>query len=278
MKEKYDPRRIARYFDELGEREWERLEADAPARVSFQLHRRYLERYLGAGDRVLEAGAGAGRFTIELARLGAKVTVGDVSEEQLRLNREKVEEAGMNGSVAGWELLDVLDLSRFPDEAFDAAVCYGGPLSYVFDGADRAMEELLRVTRRGGHVLLSVMSLAGATRRFLGAIYDIYEEAGPEAVEEVVKTGDQRGVTAPSGHHCRMYRWADLEALLERHRCEIVAASAANFLSVQNEELLGEVQTDERFWGALLEWEVAFCEQPGALDGGTHIIAVVRRT
>jgi hypothetical protein len=156
-------------------------------------------------------------------------------------------------------------------------VCYGGPLSYVFYGAARAMEQMLRVTKPGGYVLLSVMSFAGATRRLLGAIYDIYRAAGLDAVEEVVRTGDQRGVSAPSGHHCRMYRWSDLKALLDRHPCEIVAASAANFLSVQNEELLEEARADERFWEALLEWEVGFCEQPGALDGGTHIIAVIRR-
>lgn len=277
MEEKYDAQHIARYFDELGEREWERLEIDAPALVSFHVHRHYLGQYVKVDDRALEAGAGAGRFTIELARLGARVTVGDISEEQLRLNRQKVGEAGFEGNVASRELLDILDLSRFSDGSFDAVVCYGGPLSYVFDQADRAMEEMLRVTKPGGHVLLSVMSLGGATRRFLGAIYDIYTEVGPDAVEEVVRTGDQRGVTAPGGHHCRMYRWANLKALIDRHPCEIVAASAANFLSLQNEELLEEVRRDERFWETLLEWEIGFCKQPGALDAGTHIIAVVRR-
>jgi hypothetical protein len=43
-------------------------------------------------------------------------------------------------------------------------------------------------------------------------------------------------MTAPDGHHCHMYRWEELEALLEPHPCEVVAVSAANFLSVQNEE------------------------------------------
>jgi ubiquinone/menaquinone biosynthesis C-methylase UbiE len=33
--------------------------------VSFNLHRRYLRRYVESGDHILEAGAGAGRFTIE---------------------------------------------------------------------------------------------------------------------------------------------------------------------------------------------------------------------
>jgi ubiquinone/menaquinone biosynthesis C-methylase UbiE len=278
MDEKYDPRHIGRFFDEYGEREWERLDADASARVSFYLHRRYLRSYLKRGDRVLEAGAGAGRFTIELARLGADVTVGDISAGQLELNREKVAGAGLEERVVGRELLDVTDLSRFPDQSFDAVVCYGGAISYAFDRADDAVGEMLRVTRSGGHVLLSVMSLAGATRRFLGAVFELYREAGMEAARRVMETGDQYGATAPGGHRCRMYRWQDLKSLLERHPCEIVAASAANFLSVQNEELLATVREEDlRFWKTLLWWEARLCQQPGVLDAGTHIIAVVRR-
>lgn len=120
----YDAAHIRGFFDTYGEREWTRLEADAPARVNFHRHRRFLERHVRAGDRVLEVGAGPGRFTIELARLGARVTVADLSPVQLALNRR-----------------------AFPDGAFDATDAFGGPLGYVLDGRDRAMAELLRVTR-----------------------------------------------------------------------------------------------------------------------------------
>lgn len=65
----YDPAYVSRYYDEYGEREWDRLEASPAGRVSFHLHRRYLQRYVEAGDHVLEVGAGPGRFTIELALL-----------------------------------------------------------------------------------------------------------------------------------------------------------------------------------------------------------------
>jgi SAM-dependent methyltransferase len=204
--------------------------------------------------------------------------VGDVSPGQLKLNREKVVEAGCEQRVVARVPLDITDLSRFPDSNFDAVVCYGGPLSYVFDRAGDALAEMLRVTRPDGHILFGVMSLAGATRRFLGAIFDLYREVGAEEVRRVVDTGDQYGVTAPGGHYCRMYRWEDLEALLERHPCKVVSASASNFLSVQNEALLEEAHRDPLFWETLLEWESRFCEQSSLLDAGTHIIVVIRRT
>lgn len=273
----YDAEYIGDYFDNYGEREWARLEADAESRVSFHLHRAFLEEYVCAGDEVLEVGAGPGRFTIELAQLGARVTVGDLSNVQLELNRARVEAAGHDGAVVARKILDIVNLSEFASETFDAVVAYGGPLSYVLERADDALAELLRVTKPRGHVFLSVMSLTGATRKYLPGILKWARERSLEEVEYVLRTGDQVGEIG-GGHVCHMYRWAEFEALLKRHSCTIVAASAANFLSLNHDEALRETQSDPVLWEKLLRWEMEACRQPGALDGGTHIIAVVRRT
>jgi ubiquinone/menaquinone biosynthesis C-methylase UbiE len=75
------------YFDALGEGEWDRLAQSPAARVSLELHRRFLTRFIRPGWRVLEIGAGPGRFTVELASLGATTVVSDISPVQLDLNR-----------------------------------------------------------------------------------------------------------------------------------------------------------------------------------------------
>jgi ubiquinone/menaquinone biosynthesis C-methylase UbiE len=277
MSVNYDAGYIGDFFDNYGEREWARLDSDAESRVSFYLHRAFLEEYVRAGEEVLEVGAGPGRFTIELARLGARVTVGDLSNVQLELNRARVEAAGHDSAVVARKVLDIVNLSGLASETFDAVVAYGGPLSYVLERADDALAELLRVTKPRGYVLLSVMSLTGATRKFLPGILKWARERSLEEVEYVLRTGDQVGEIG-AGHVCHMYRWAEFEALLKRHSCTIVAASAANFLSVNHDEALRETQSDPVLWEKFLAWEREACRQPGALDGGTHIIAVVRRT
>ena len=63
----YDAGYIAGFFDEYGEREWERLEATPWGRVELEVRRRLLREVVRPGDRVLEVGAGPGRFTLELA-------------------------------------------------------------------------------------------------------------------------------------------------------------------------------------------------------------------
>lgn len=112
MGTRYDRAHIASFFDAYGETEWERLERTPTDRVVFEVHRRLLDEWIRPGDRVLEVGAGPGRFTIELARIGARVVVGDVSPRQLELHREKA--AAVEGAVEARLVLDVVDLARFP--------------------------------------------------------------------------------------------------------------------------------------------------------------------
>jgi SAM-dependent methyltransferase len=273
---RYNPSLISRFFDEYGEREWNRLAAEAPAmdRVNLETHRALLREFVRSGDRVLEVGAGPGRFTIELAELGARVVVADVSRGQLDLHREKLAAAGAEAAVEARVLADVVELSQFAAEEFDVGVCIGGPLSYVCDRAADGLRELLRVTRPGGHVVLSVMSKLGAARRYAPALFELWDEFGLDATQAVVDTGDL-SAEINAGQQMHMFTWAELRKLLEDESCTIVAASAANFLSARNDDVLDRLP--EERWHAFLRWELACCREPGALDGGTHIIAVVRR-
>ncbi|MDP9331034.1 MAG: methyltransferase domain-containing protein [Actinomycetota bacterium] len=276
MTEPFDRELIARIFDEYGDAEWTRHESTPLRRVSFHDHRYYLRRFVRAGDRVFEVGAGAGRFTVELARLGARVTVVDISPEQLRLNEVHLGEAGLEDEVEARYVADVLDLSRFEDRAFDATVCYGGPLSWVLDGADHALDELFRVTKTQGHVLLGVMSRFASWHAFLAAAAEEIREYGLQEMQDIVETGylpDNHSTLGP----LHLYTWAEPQGAARttsmRHRA---VASAANFLSTGNDETCERwIQDDPAMWERFLAWEVAACSEPGAIDSGTHILAVV---
>jgi 2-polyprenyl-3-methyl-5-hydroxy-6-metoxy-1,4-benzoquinol methylase len=110
---------MAAFYDRYGEAEWDRHERSAAHRVAFAVHCAFLRDHVRPGDLVLEAGAGAGPFTIELARFGARVHVGDLSPVQVELNRQHVDDAGASSSVVGRDVLDICDLSGFEDGTFD---------------------------------------------------------------------------------------------------------------------------------------------------------------
>jgi SAM-dependent methyltransferase len=260
---KYDAQRAAAFYDDYGDREWTRFEDGRTPTTSIATHSHYLRRFVHAGDRALDIGCGPGRFTIELARIGARVVAADISPGQLELHRRYVMEAGADASVESRVIADVVDLGQFADGAFDAVVCYGGALSYVLGDAPQAVAELARVTRSGGHLLVSVMALVGATLNAIDGVLEIAREHGPSTVDEVIRTGQLPQVY--SGHlPMKLYRWRDLSNLISSHG-EVVAATATGLFkdSPEHEELLARLELD---LGA----------EPGAIDAGRHILAVVR--
>ena len=263
-------KRTAAYFDEYGDREWERYDDGRATPASLEVHLHYLNRFVSAGDNVLDAGAGPGRFTLELARIGATVTVVDVSATQLESNRSRIAAAGLDDRVSEWTIADITDLSRFADETFDAVVCYGGPLSYVVDRRQEALAELVRVTRPDGYVVVSVMSLVGALTHYLDVALDLVRRDGSDPMEEIVRTGFLPEKPDYGHLDMHLFRWRELEALLARHG-EVVAAAAAGLLKPS-----GPVEPELQ--PVLTRLELDLGAEPGAIDGGEHMLAVLRKT
>jgi SAM-dependent methyltransferase len=265
--EGWDPARAATFFDDWGMREWSRFEDGRTPSASLETHTRLLEQFIHAGDLVLDAGAGPGRFSIELARLGAQIVAFDLSPGQLELHREHLTAAGLEEHMRKRIVGDILDLSQFPDGSFDATVCYGGPISYVAERANDALAELARVTRSGGHLLVSVMSLAAALTHYLPLLLDLARRDGIAKQDEIVATGllpDE-----PDYGHLRMklFRWDELERSLERHG-RIVASAAAGLLP-------DSVELEPELRAFVHRTDLALADDPGAVACGLHMVAVL---
>ncbi|WP_420111898.1 class I SAM-dependent methyltransferase [Pseudactinotalea sp.] len=266
-----DPFGSRAYYDRLGEAERDRLVRDAPARASLEVHRRFLARFVSAGDRVLEIGAGPGRFTAELASLGARVHVTDFSPVQLDLNRKHLEGTGAESAVTGRDILDVRDVSRFDDASFDVVLAYGGPLSYAFEDAEAAFAGLLRIIRPAGYVVASVMSMLGTWRHSLPGIAAVVDRFGDELNDRVIRTGDLRHLPGVD-HTCRMFRANQLRELVETAGGRVEAMSASNWASLGDPATVAALEAEPSRWAHFIENEVAACGESGTLDGGTHIL------
>lgn len=274
-KSSYDPEAVAEYFDRFGQREWDRLTATPVDEVSLHVHAHYLREYVPRGARVLEIGAGAGRFTQVLAKLGARVVVADISTVQLDLNRHYAQEYGFCHAVEAWQEVDACEMACFADEAFDCVVAYGGLFSYVLERRDAALGECLRVLRRSGPLLASVMSLWGSAHRALKGVLELPVEIN----QRITATGDLTSKTWPArkDNYMHLFRASELRAWLAESGLVSLHLSASCCLSTGYEEVLREVRRDAARWEELLRMELEACAEPGCLDMGTHIIAVGRK-
>lgn len=132
-----------------------RLEKSRQGQLEYFVTMNYIHKFLKSGDKVLEIGAGTGRYSVALAKEGYKVSSIELVENNLKVLKEKAE--GMDNIEAFRG--DALDLGRFADDLFDVTLSFG-PMYHLYDKEDqnKALEEAIRVTKPGGIILVAFLS------------------------------------------------------------------------------------------------------------------------
>lgn len=125
--------------------EYERLTAGE------QVHLGALDYAPVDGAVVLDAGAGTGRITLPLARRARLVYALDPAPPMLRLLERKLAAAGLCNVEA---LRGTFQHVPLPDDSVDAVVACSAFGSKEARGGHRALDELRRVTRPGGRIVI----------------------------------------------------------------------------------------------------------------------------
>ena len=123
------------------------------------------------GMKVLDVGCGTGNYSVKLAKRGCRVTGVDISENMLGIAREKAERICLPIEFAH---MDAYRLG-FDDESFDGVVCMTA-IEFM-DKPEVAVEEFLRVVKKGGQVLVGTITMDSAW----GAMY-MSEESREDSV------------------------------------------------------------------------------------------------
>lgn len=95
--------------------------------VEFLTTMRYIAKYSKPGDRVLEIGAGTGRYSHALARQGYAVDAVELIEHNIDVFRKNTLPAETITITQG----NALNLSAFPDDRYDITLLLG-PLYHLF--------------------------------------------------------------------------------------------------------------------------------------------------
>ena len=278
----FDVDRVRNWFTDLDDGEWQRLDATLVGRIRYAIHRRVLLDVVAPGMRVADVGSGPGRFAIDMIEAGASVTLVDLSPQMLQQARVRLAEAGVEAEAL--VEADVRDLAPFDDDSFDLVVCYGGAVSYSYDGHTRALAELTRIAKPGAPILVSVMALAGGMR-LIGSLDAIeFLERLPEHLPPVdwASDGDGDGVvlTVPESTEWHLpmalFTPEGLTAAFDVAGCDTERFAVANPITALGQEL-EQISGSAEASARLIELELALSERRGLRDGGEHLIALARK-
>ena len=132
-----------------------RLNKTRQGQLEYFITMNFIHRFLNEGNKVLEIGAGTGRYSIALAKEGYKVSAVELVDKNLVELKRNSEGLDNINAYQG----DALNLDRFEDDTFDVTLVFG-PMYHLYDDRDqhKAIDEAIRVTREGGVLLFAFLS------------------------------------------------------------------------------------------------------------------------
>jgi len=130
------------------------------------IEREILSRLDGI-NTVFDGGAGAGRFSIMLAKKGIKVTHFDISQPMIEKARELAIAAGVEDHIV-FVKGALEDLSLYSDSEFDMVISFDAPISYTYPNQAEVIENLIRIAKK--KIIISVSSRLGSLPYFANPI------------------------------------------------------------------------------------------------------------
>ncbi|MGZ9584396.1 class I SAM-dependent methyltransferase [Paenibacillus marinisediminis] len=145
---------VIRYYSTFDE--WGRLDREP---LEFMVNWHHIKKHLPTVGKVLDNGAGPGKYSMELAKLGYQVTLTDLTPRLVDHALDKANEIGLINQFDGFYALDARDLQELPSEQFDASLMLG-PMYHLQTEVDQiaAVRELYRVTKMNGVVYVAFIS------------------------------------------------------------------------------------------------------------------------
>lgn len=145
---------IEDYYDAGVQTEWTRMDRRP---FEFELTKRHIRSFLKPDSSIADVGSGPGRYALELAQIGHRLTLVDLSQKSL--DRAAQEAQSRQVSFEKCLHASATDLHELKDQAYDMVLCLG-PLYHITDAADRkrALLECLRILKDDGIIIVAFLS------------------------------------------------------------------------------------------------------------------------
>jgi SAM-dependent methyltransferase len=235
--------------------------------VEFLTTVHYIEKYLKTGMKIIEIGAGTGRYSHYFARNGYQVDAVELMECNIEVFKQNTEPDEPVTVMKG----DAVNLCGIASEQYDITLLLG-PMYHLYTEAEQkaAMREALRVTKKGGIVFaaycnndMTVYQFGFRKGAFRGSVYD-----------ELIDFETFKLSSTPK-EIFSLYRKEDVDALMKEFCTQRLHYVGTDMLT---HFLASEIDgMDDRAFDLYMNYHFCICERPDMVGTTNHMLDIFRK-
>ncbi|MDE7260180.1 MAG: class I SAM-dependent methyltransferase [Lachnospiraceae bacterium] len=254
---------VTQFYNTIHEEE--RLR-DKHGQIEFRTTMKYIHDFLKHGMRVLEIGAGTGRYSLALAEEGYEVDAVELVEHNIEIFRSKMQGKNQVRIIQG----NAVDLAAYQDETFDVTLSLG-PMYHLFDEESkrRALEEAIRVTKKNGIIFIAYCMNEATLIQYCFQKETIWEDRRKGLLSEDFHW------MANENDAFALMRSDEIKALTQGYPVERIGLIASDGATRYMDDMV-DAMSDELF-ELYFRYHLSVCERQDLIGASNHSLDILRR-
>lgn len=235
--------------------------------IEFITSMKYIKRYLTEGARILEIGAGTGRYSHTLAGMGYSVDAVELIEHNIEIFKSKITPDEKITIRQG----NAIDLSFIEDGIYDVTLLFG-PMYHLYTEVDKlkALSEAIRVTKKGGIIFVAYCMGDASVLQYgfgRGVIKDLIEKCllDPETFDTFSNPWDL----------FELHRKEDIDDLRSHFDVEQLHFVATDGYANHIRDRLMEM--DDETYELFIKYHLATCERLDLIGYSNHTLDIFKK-
>ena len=230
--------------------------------IEFKTAIHYIDKYIKENDKLLDVGAGTGKYSIYYSTKGYDVTAVELVKHNLKVIEK-------NNKDIKCILGNAIDLSKLPDNTYDITLLFG-PMYHLISYEDKlkALLEAKRVTKKNGYIFISycMNEYAVITHGFIDN--NIISELDNKRVNKDYK------ITPKEDDLYSFVRLEDINKLLNDSGLKRELILSQDGPTEYIKKVINKM--DDKTLDIFFDYHLKTCERPELLGSGRHVLDILK--
>ena len=228
---------------------------------------RYIEKYSKPGMKILEIGAGTGKYSHFFAQKGYHVDAVELIEHNIEIFKQLTKENEPVTITQG----NALDLSLIDHNIYDITLLLG-PMYHLYTTKDQlqALSEAIRVTKKGGIIFAAYCNSDMTMYQCFLKKEMLYRQIAADKID--LETFE---LFSEPEDVFQLYRKKDVDTLMSHFRVTRLHYVGTDMLSRLIKKTINEM--DEETYALYLRYHFSICEREDMIGATNHMLDIFRK-